>query len=310
MDYNFSQKRHWRRSLWNCISDRIPVKPSQALVLYLAGAKDEDRAIALQKGFSQHNLIAIERDEQSAAELKRRGVLTLVGDAFEHVHAWRPDRHIDVLVLDLCCGLTGPVSDAVLDMLTHPHLQGSVIAINLLRGRDQSGNEVRDIAGRLMSKSIEGDKFEAMAARLGIVPTDELRQRVANVLMSSGSKNRAEVLLATIRWWWSGMVGTAMGIWEQQSNGAFHRVREPTNKEQIEVYARLGRIVSGSRSQVLTYRSVKHQTFDTLIFINSLGAGAVLTDDKAAHLDARPGSAEIRRKHAAVLAHRTRRMAA
>lgn len=59
-NYNFDEKNKWRIWNWNRIRERLTCKPRDALVLYLAGPQDLDRAVAMRKGFDPLNMIAVE----------------------------------------------------------------------------------------------------------------------------------------------------------------------------------------------------------------------------------------------------------
>lgn len=105
--YKFGIKNNWRRQIWNEISSRIKVPKKEAIVVYLAGKEDLDRKVAIEKGFKPYNLIAIDRDKDVIDHLKSRGVLAIQGDLFDVIKGFC--GNIDVLVADMCCGVTDEV---------------------------------------------------------------------------------------------------------------------------------------------------------------------------------------------------------
>lgn len=136
--------------MWNAIVSRLKVKPRDALVLYLAGHQDLDREIALSKGFSPHNLIAIEKDKKVLAELRRKKRLCIHGEFTDAVRSACINHKIDVVFGDFCCGLHDAFYLNMPFVSCHPNLSGSVFAFNFLRGRDKSSNFLR-VPGLVLS---------------------------------------------------------------------------------------------------------------------------------------------------------------
>lgn len=152
MDYNFGQKNHWRRWLHNRIAERLRVPAREAVVLYLAGDQDLDRAEFLRRGYRPDNLIAVDTDAAVVAALRRRGVIAVQGEIETVARLWT--RRLDVVLADF----TGPLSDTrfkalMLNFL--PPEQSAVWAVNLLRGREctsdvvHSGFRNEDVLGSL-----------------------------------------------------------------------------------------------------------------------------------------------------------------
>jgi len=277
MNYDFSQKRHWRRTYWNAIRSNLSIPARDALVVYLAGEHDEDREIALAKGFRAENLIAIERDPRIAGRLRKRGVLVLQGDAFEVLRHCMPDRQIDVVALDFCCGLHINVAIDMTSLMLMPHLAQCVFAVNLLRGRDQSSNDVRAQLNRLMSDKI--------------------------------GKHRGDAL-------WSHMVvcleGTLHGDFALSAQGLLAVVpnrpkrdlsRASLTREQFEAIADIS-------PRFLSYRSTACQTFDSVVFKNAWHkvAGADTLEAYRKAMSSEMAGTPLRSSQAAVFAHRTRRL--
>ncbi|MGE3596653.1 MAG: hypothetical protein AB7N70_13980 [Dehalococcoidia bacterium] len=136
MDYKFGQKNHWRRWLHNRIAERLKVPARDAVVLYLAGEKDLDRAEFLRRGYRPDNLIAVDVDGEVVAALRKRGVIAIQGKIETIARLW--SRRLDVVIADFMGPLTTErfhaVSDAVLGNV------GPTWAVNLLRGREERGN--------------------------------------------------------------------------------------------------------------------------------------------------------------------------
>lgn len=140
--YKYGPKNNWRRWQWNRISERITIPTIDAIVLYLAGKDDLDRAIAVEHGFSPSNLIAIDREEEVVKHLRGKGALCLKGDFLTVVRAcWFSKMRPNVLIADFCGGLSEDIS-MVTTMSLFDVYQGlladdAVISINMMRGRDK-----------------------------------------------------------------------------------------------------------------------------------------------------------------------------
>lgn len=272
MIYDFSTKRHWRRTVWNLFRDALGTARRDAVVFYLAGADDEDRQIAIEKGFGRHNLIAVERDPTAAVRLRRGGALTLCGDIFGHLMALPPTREVGAVHLDFCGGLTSKTQHKLLEVLMHPALKDAVFAVNLLRGRDKSGN-----AHRSAIRDVLTDRFALDTKHRGALLWGLLVYRFEALLRA-----RPEVVSDS----------------------------PPMVARGLEFSPHESRVLSGSRIAELSYRSTAHQTFDTLVFRNP--AGRLFPDGMrralSAALDREFASCAERKQQAAVMAHRTRRL--
>lgn len=296
MNYDYAQKRHWRRTMWNCIADRVSVPKRDALTLYLAGESDEDREVATAKGFDRDNLIAVERDKGVLKTLRSRGVLALHGDIFDQVSAWRTDRQIDVLVLDLVCGLTDKVMSNVEELLICPQLQGAVIAINMCRGREQTARDKRD----QLSLDDEWSSAQVEAAISNLEENGFSRQEAVELMCRVGGTfgetlNRADLLqrrLTRVMYAWCCRI----------------KAGDLSAPAQIDAADLALRVVEQSRFRTLSYRSIKNQTYDTLIWANSLHAVGLDTRVVSSLYEKTFANHACRRQHAAVLAHRTRRI--
>lgn len=142
MDYSFGNKAQWRRTMWNQIVKRLQVPARDAVVLYLAGESDADRAVALRHGFRDENLIAVESEKKVTIKLRNAGILTINSDICEVCNSWTSPK-VDLVYADFCCGLTLKIQDFLVAIAGLAMFSESVVAINLMRGRDAQTNEVR-----------------------------------------------------------------------------------------------------------------------------------------------------------------------
>lgn len=141
-DYDFGPKRHWRRWVWNRISERT--EPATALCVYLAGAEDHDRRIARAAGFKDANLIAVERSASAVERLRGRRTLTVSGDLFDVVDQLSCGRDdVGVVCADLCSGLTLRALQSISVWMLSPKMFNTVFAFNMLRGRDPETKGLR-----------------------------------------------------------------------------------------------------------------------------------------------------------------------
>lgn len=158
--YDNPTKDSWRGWLWNRIVERLPefrgAMPSpgsarmrqvtsQKTVLYLAGPDDGDRPHALKRGFAHENLIALDRCRTVVNKVRGRGVVAINADLCDSVSHWPHDWTLDVIVADFTCGF-GKTAESLLQALLSSAAvtDRTVIAINLLRGRDGISNEMRE----------------------------------------------------------------------------------------------------------------------------------------------------------------------
>ena len=146
MDYDFKQKRHWRRTVHNRIVELLEyqkIKPAEAVVLYLAGAQNFDGELFVEHGFLRRNLIAIEKDRKIARGLRADSVLTIHGDLGEIVANFTGLR-IDVVFADFCCGLDKPAFSLLSHLAANPFFVRAINVFNLMRGRDAAANAIRE----------------------------------------------------------------------------------------------------------------------------------------------------------------------
>jgi hypothetical protein len=151
----------------------------EALVLYLAGAADLDREIAIRHGFKNLNLIAVESDKLVISSLRKKGVLVVDGKIQEVIQSWRPSRYVDLLVCDFCSGWEPVVIDTLLsNMMANPSFFRSVIVINVMRGRDARSNERRQ---EILSRLSHSEK-EIVGKHRGRLIAEDFIKEVAETL--------------------------------------------------------------------------------------------------------------------------------
>jgi len=157
--YKFGQKNNWRKWAWNRAKEIISqggVLPKNANIMYLAGMQDLDRAVATSKGFNPNNMIAVDINSRVVNHAREKKCLAVKSDLNSAIAAISLlNKKIDVLVCDLCCGLTTQIKELI-DLLSrgciynentmlnsYPLSDSAAIIINLLRGRD--AGEVLDL---------------------------------------------------------------------------------------------------------------------------------------------------------------------
>lgn len=178
--YDSDQKLFWRGWVWNRLQERFSaLERRQATVLYLVGPHDFDREVALKKGFSNQNLIAVDTCKQYVENVRKQKNLAIQGRLQDILVAWPKDWKIDAVVADFTCGL----DDQLLQF------QGSLViskpghvAVNLQRGRDQASNTLRQDFRNFKQK------YKRKIASFG---DDDLVQRISD---SVDSKHRGKQL--------------------------------------------------------------------------------------------------------------------
>lgn len=151
-DYNFGQKNHWRRSVWNEVLRRTAGRERSEVILYLPGPKDEDRAVAVAKGVPTQNLIAIDREARNVTAVRANGVPAVTGDALDVLWSWPDDRPVCAVLLDFCCGITNDTL-GTFDAFQRAPFRRAVCMVNFMRGRDSWSNvnrQAMDVAGLMV----------------------------------------------------------------------------------------------------------------------------------------------------------------
>lgn len=136
VNYNNGPKNNWRRTAWNLVHEYTADRRN-ALVLYLPGATNLDRALAERHGFRPANLIAIERDRQIAEVIRDRHRQSVIeGDLTNVMRSWPHNHRVSVVIADMMCCLTHPVELILLYHLAHEAFRGCTLVLNVMRGRE------------------------------------------------------------------------------------------------------------------------------------------------------------------------------
>lgn len=145
--YSSQPKLEWRGWVWNRLQERIhgSLRRRDAVILYLVGPQDLDREVAIKKGFSNHNLIAVDLDQKYVNRVRKAGNLAICGRLEDIVAAWPDDFPLDGIVADFTCGLDKSLLEFQASLFASNAVQmgKTVIAVNLQRGRDPHSNPVR-----------------------------------------------------------------------------------------------------------------------------------------------------------------------
>ena len=201
--YASGTKETWRGWAWNRIIEHLPgYKPwlgkgalsrlcEDKVAVYLPGPDDFDRQAALSKGFRNENLIAVDVCSERIASVRKHGGIGLQGTLQEVLLHWSPTMRCDVVVADLCCGMTEDVwrlGEAIVVAMRSP----GVVAANLLRGRDAGSNWMREqnaeIERRCVTKGISPLECKYLGKHRG---WEFLLGFIWNLLDSRGVENAA-----------------------------------------------------------------------------------------------------------------------
>jgi hypothetical protein len=153
-NYHFADKNLWRGQVWTEIANRIGSRADcgKAMVVYLAGAQDLDRKVAKSLGFKDHNLIIVEKNKSVYAKLKAEGKPVICGDLVSVLLSWPTNqpwgpKSPGAIVADYCHGFDQDAADTIYAVSKNPCLCNSVVAMNLMRGRDTMGPILKEIYG-------------------------------------------------------------------------------------------------------------------------------------------------------------------
>ena len=140
VNYNNASKNMWRVRAWSAIRDFVP-NPASALVLYFAGENDRDMFVARRKGFSPHNMIAIELNSKVAEKLRAKKRTVIAKDLLSVMLDWNPARPVSVVFADLQHGLTEQATAILMAWTTLEAFRGGVLVMNMQRGRESIADE-------------------------------------------------------------------------------------------------------------------------------------------------------------------------
>lgn len=157
-NYDFGPKRHWRRTVWNRVKSELSVPASDAVVLYLPGPHDFDREIAIEKGFKDKNLIAIERDSRIVSKLRRDGKLVANCDFIDALNSL--NRPVHFVFGDFCKGVDFSTFKGIFTASQfNKNLENTIFALNFQRGREIDNKAMRDATLDMHDSKHRGQVF-------------------------------------------------------------------------------------------------------------------------------------------------------
>lgn len=140
--YKLGRKNNWRRWQWNRIAEILSCARRDALVLYLPAEEDLDRIVALQHGFRDSNLIAVDSSEHVVKTLRSQNRLAIHGRIEDVLFSWPRDWPLSVVIADFCQGFDRSARNFLV-ALVHADWDMTV-SVNLLRGREND-KEQREV---------------------------------------------------------------------------------------------------------------------------------------------------------------------
>jgi hypothetical protein len=143
-DYRFGQKNNWRRTVWDEVLRRTNGREKTEPILYLAGSEDLDRALAIDKGVPNQNLIAIDGNSANVARVRTGQSPAVCADIVDVLWSWPENRPVAAVLLDFCSGVTFDVA-GVYDAFARKPLRNAVVLVNFMRGRDAWSNQMRKL---------------------------------------------------------------------------------------------------------------------------------------------------------------------
>lgn len=147
-NFDFGRKRAWRKWEWNRIEelyykDTPKKRKRDAVILYLVGPNDFDRKIAIQKGFSNNNIIAVDCCNDNIESVRRSKNLGIIGKLNDVIRAWGGREKIDIIVADFCCDFNKSIFAFIQDLVDLPCFNyNTVVSVNLSRGMPGSKSEM------------------------------------------------------------------------------------------------------------------------------------------------------------------------
>lgn len=171
--YDDPAKDAWRGWKWNTIAAQLTgwkrLNPKEQarqlqnkLVLYLVGPDDCDRKRAVARGFSNHNLIAVDIVQERVDEVRARGGFAIRGSLQQLVANWPSDWPLDVIDGDFCSGATNDVLNLASCLgCSQAVRKATVVSLNMMRGRDSQSNCIREAF-----RSLSNADRDVIAAKL------------------------------------------------------------------------------------------------------------------------------------------------
>lgn len=139
--YDFGNKRHYRRNIWNTFRTSAYWHP-QATAMLMPSIEGDEIDVALSKGFRERNLHIVDQNPAIVATLKRR---------YPRLHAYgvplvRATERLPELTfanLDLCASWGKPLAATIEEFAEAQRVPCGLVAVTILRGRES--RHVRDL---------------------------------------------------------------------------------------------------------------------------------------------------------------------
>lgn len=169
-DYDFEEKRKYRETVWKYFSQHL--SPSQAVVALMPSKNGEEIITALNFGFKEENLIAIDDNPAAIATSNWRKKFPKVkfyGNKLSRAgERMKSDGIVlDAINMDLCNNLSFELFEEVSEFIKSGCLSSeSLVSITVLRGREPS---IVNVISTLYTDHINGDISEAIGKRVGIL---------------------------------------------------------------------------------------------------------------------------------------------
>lgn len=132
--YDFGNKRHYRRNIWNTFRTSAYWHP-QATAMLMPSIEGDEIDVALSKGFRERNLHIVDQNPAIVATLKRR---------YPRLHTYgvplvRATERLPELTfanLDLCASWGQPLAKTLEEFAASQRVPCGLVAVTILRGRE------------------------------------------------------------------------------------------------------------------------------------------------------------------------------
>lgn len=301
-DYCFDDKNRWRVMMWHKIAARCGKlgRLRDAVTLYLPGPQDNDRDVAVRKGFSNQNLIAVDVQKAHVEALRASGVPAIHGELTEVLMNWRHSSAPSVVFGDFCGGLhqslVEPLCEAIYLMpMGKNHAVGcsgrllaSVLAFNFQRGRDAWSNRLRAAMGSGTAAVVEDEGGVHVRACNDADVADSVGAVLSDLGLGGEIKHRGREFMFHL----------------------YLRLRAGFLKMGLAPDKKLGRhadlLIKAGRPEFLSYRSPSGIIMDSVVFTLA-GHTRFNYGDRPDERWLEECDTGMHRQIAAVMAHRTMR---
>lgn len=141
--YDFEAKAKYRKIIWDCFSKNVS-DPGKSKVGFLPSQEGLEIPLAIERGFKEKNLFAIDRNRALLRHAKWRRrypkVKTYGSELPRAGERIRADNHrLDAVNLDLCGNISIPTIRAIRGFIESDCLKSqSVVAMTLMNGRENN----------------------------------------------------------------------------------------------------------------------------------------------------------------------------